>query len=125
MSFSTMQKKRPLERRAPGAIGVTARGGKLVITCNLCEGEIYWAKTENGRMMPLEARRELGGNITIGEDGIARVIRPRPAQIAYLPHYARCPAVKRQQAARAAAAKEAKAKKANAQMNLFSPGRNE
>lgn len=55
--------------------------------CKSCGANIFWAKTEKGKNMPIDAQKSLCGNIQIGEDGVAVVTGAGP----YTSHFQTCP----------------------------------
>lgn len=58
-------------------------------TCKGCGAPIEWAKTKNGKDMPLEVDERFNGNLVI-EGGVALYIRPDPKVKARMSHYANC-----------------------------------
>jgi len=66
--------------------------------CQACDAPLRWAATTAGRRMPLNANPDPAGNVTLDDDGIARVwsgadlVRCREAgRLLYMPHHATCP----------------------------------
>lgn len=61
-------------------------------TCQSCQQEIIWAKTVNGKRMPIE--RNDDGNLVV-VNGVAHVIRKGEEPVAgmhrYVSHFATCP----------------------------------
>lgn len=64
-----------------------------MITCNSCNAPIFWVKTVNGKMQPLDLEPDPNGNIEL-KDGVAHVI-PKddlfPPERRYMCHHATCP----------------------------------
>lgn len=62
--------------------------------CRACGAEMIWAKTTRGRALPLDAKPDPKGNVTLDESGLATVygaaLPPDNATI-YMPHHATCP----------------------------------
>lgn len=67
-------------------------------TCRKCHAPIRWCRTTNGRMMPLDQEPDPTGNVICEyQDGtlVGKVLTrgdPRPAGVAFMPHFATCPA---------------------------------
>jgi hypothetical protein len=59
--------------------------------CRSCNREIDWVKTRNGKNMPIDIGQRLGGNVVIGEDGVASVTTPHPDLMGYVSHFTTCP----------------------------------
>jgi hypothetical protein len=59
-------------------------------TCAECRAEISWYKTETGKMMPVDPARVMGGNLDIGDDGIARVVKGQAHVARRISHYVTC-----------------------------------
>lgn len=64
-------------------------------TCRACPAEIRWARTTNGKAIPLDATPHPDGNVRlVGE--VAHVIGPAPTLdpdddgTRYMPHHATC-----------------------------------
>lgn len=72
-------------------------------TCKGCGAEIRWAKTKNGKSIPLDAEPNSEGNVVFEESdtayGVAVVLGPAEAALArsrgmvWMPHHATCPKV--------------------------------
>lgn len=60
--------------------------------CRTCLKPIKWAKTEQGRNMPLDPDPVAGGNIEL-INGIAYVrgVSDNPADVRHVSHFATCP----------------------------------
>jgi len=56
--------------------------------CKACAATLVWAKTINGRAIPLDAVDPSTGNIRV-VDGIAHVGQPGTGH--YVSHFVRCP----------------------------------
>lgn len=59
---------------------------------------MYWAETNAGKRCPLDPEPVVGGNVEIGDDGIARAIGKSEAAVRasngdklYKSHFATCP----------------------------------
>lgn len=66
--------------------------------CNSCGAPIRWVETPTGKRMPLDPEPVVGGNIEIGDDGIARVfgkaeadVRAANGDLLHKSHFATCP----------------------------------
>lgn len=66
--------------------------------CRSCLAAIVWARTEDGKAMPLDAEPHEEGNIRLLEDGTCEVVGPLEALIARgegmelrRSHFATCP----------------------------------
>jgi hypothetical protein len=59
--------------------------------CKSCGAEIDWVKTSTGKSMPLDIGRRLGGNVDIGDDGIAQVKPSLPDVKRFVSHFTTCP----------------------------------
>jgi hypothetical protein len=71
--------------------------------CRACKAPIVWAKTENGRPMPLDPEPDAGGNITLTRSAgrlVAVVLAPAVVEalrddgerrLFYRSHFATCP----------------------------------
>lgn len=65
-------------------------------TCRACPAEIRWARTTNGKTIPLDAEPDPAGNVRLVDD-VAHVIGPDPTLdpdddgVRYMPHHATCP----------------------------------
>lgn len=62
--------------------------------CRSCGAEIRWARTENGRNMPIE--KDPNGNIVLEDGGsapLAVVVPPdvAPERTRWISHFAKCP----------------------------------
>lgn len=71
-------------------------------TCRACQGSITWARTRNGRGMPLDPIATPEGNVQLVATGSApifadvlageRLAEARAAgTVLYMPHHATCP----------------------------------
>lgn len=63
--------------------------------CRSCGAAITWARSEDGRAMPIDKDPVAGGNLVV-ENGVARVAAPdlfdqRPRHVS---HFATCPQAK-------------------------------
>lgn len=82
--------------------------------CKTCYAEIRWAVTVNGKKIPIDARGDVGGNITLqerpGKPPIAVVLdaagnapmpslQPSAEAPRYLSHFATCPDAEKYRAA--------------------------
>lgn len=66
--------------------------------CGSCHSEIEWAKTENGRLIPIDALPVADGNLAVRRvtgDLLARVVKPEdqlePDEKRGVSHFATCP----------------------------------
>lgn len=69
----------------------------LAAECSKCHLPIRWCRTKNDRLMPLDQEPNVAGNVICeyGEGGVLRGIvlvkgDPRPAGVAFMPHFATC-----------------------------------
>ena len=63
----------------------------MTARCRSCNREIDWIKTVNGKNMPLDIGMVHGGNVVIGDDGLAHVITPDPTVRTFVSHFTTCP----------------------------------
>lgn len=82
-------------------------------SCGDCGRMIIWARTDQGKAMPLDPEKVLGGNVVLTRGlepwhgGVravdrASVIKPDPAVEAYVHHAVSCPTRRRQRNAKRA-----------------------
>ena len=62
-------------------------------TCSSCNSPVIWARTTNGRAMPLNPTPKVGGNIEL-RDGVAHVVTPDQLVERYTSHFYDCPNAK-------------------------------
>lgn len=43
-------------------------------TCRSCRASIIWAKTPNGKLMPLDVEKFANGNVLLADDGTCAVL---------------------------------------------------
>jgi hypothetical protein len=60
-----------------------------VANCRTCSAPIDWARTENGKAIPLDLAPVTGGNIELDSFGVARVVRPSQA-LRRISHFVTC-----------------------------------
>ena len=58
--------------------------------CGSCGEPIVWVKSSNGKPMPLDQRKVLGGNIEIVH-GVAHVRPSHSEALMYVSHFVTCP----------------------------------
>lgn len=58
--------------------------------CKSCNAPIVWAKTAEGKPMPLDPIPKTGGNIIV-VDGVAKVVPVQNVGEAFVSHFATCP----------------------------------
>lgn len=58
--------------------------------CKSCGAPVVWAKTENDKNIPLDAKKVRGGNIFL-DHGIARIVSPLSGLGSYESHFKTCP----------------------------------
>ncbi len=60
-------------------------------TCRVCPAEIIWARTVNGKLIPLDAEPNPDGNVML-INGVANVYAQPPLGLGeiYMPHHATC-----------------------------------
>lgn len=61
--------------------------------CRLCNKALRWARTANGKPMPLDPEPNDDGNVTLNEAGVATVHGDGTSidGVRYMPHFATCP----------------------------------
>jgi hypothetical protein len=62
--------------------------------CSSCRAPMIWTVTENGRRMPVDAQKVIGGNINLAADpggGPPRSIYVGPNLGEYVSHFSTCP----------------------------------
>ena len=69
--------------------------------CNTCGAPIAWARSTNGKPMPLNGTPTLGGNIELDAHGVAHVVKPEPSVPRYTSHFSNCPQASGHRKARA------------------------
>ncbi len=69
-------------------------------SCKACGAPIVMATTEKRRRVPLDQEPVEGGSVSIGSDGVARVVSPIPGQKLLMPHSFTCAARKKRKADR-------------------------
>ena len=72
-----------------------------MIACRACHAEIWWAETEQGKRMPVDADPSPDGNVAVVREGAGEappVVRVLPAGdlplnlvVLYTSHFATCP----------------------------------
>ena len=62
------------------------------VRCHSCAAPIFWVRTKNDKMMPLDAVAVVGGNIEI-IDEVAHVVRPDGTK-RFTSHFSTCPHAK-------------------------------
>lgn len=69
-----------------------------ITTCGTCGANIFWAQTENGKPMPIDAEPVANGNIIIRPALIAHYLakaeQPPADVLRYVSHFATCPHAK-------------------------------
>jgi hypothetical protein len=70
-------------------------------TCRSCNAPIRWARTAQGKAMPLNPTPALGGNVDVDADGVAHVVKPEPDVRRYTSHFVNCPQANGHRKARA------------------------
>jgi hypothetical protein len=66
--------------------------------CRSCQASIFWAKTEAGRSMPVDAHPHPDGRVILADRGgtiVARMLKEgeaaRPGEVPRRPHHMTCP----------------------------------
>lgn len=64
--------------------------------CRSCGAAIRWARTVNGKAIPLDVEQSIAGNVRLDGAGIAHVLGPLdlvadPDELRWMPHHATCP----------------------------------
>lgn len=61
--------------------------------CRLCSAPLRWARTSNGKPMPLDPEPNDAGNVTLDERGTATVHGQGAAVdgVRYMAHFVTCP----------------------------------
>jgi hypothetical protein len=63
--------------------------------CSSCGARITWATTENGKKIPIDAQKDLTGNIQLElRDGVLTAIVGKNGTGHYVSHFATCPNAK-------------------------------
>lgn len=68
--------------------------------CRSCPAQVIWALTENDKLMPVDAKPTVDGNIALivgdpREAPVARVVlHCEPGELLYTSHFATCPDAK-------------------------------
>lgn len=60
-------------------------------TCKTCGAYIEWAKTREGKAIPIDPELRLGGNIAFDNDGTATVVTPDASVTRHVSHFVTCP----------------------------------
>ena len=70
----------------------------MIVPCKSCRAPMIWARTENGKNVPLDAEPTPAGNIHLRADGVAVYVKKDqmdnplfPPERRYKSHYATCP----------------------------------
>lgn len=61
--------------------------------CKSCGAEIFWRTTPNGRQIPIDTQKTIGGNIVLIGETSCEVTRPGAGE--YVSHFASCPNAKK------------------------------
>lgn len=61
--------------------------------CTSCGEEIVWARTEGGKLMPVDVEPSLRGNVVLARDGgtLRAFVSVSPVDGGHLAHFATCP----------------------------------
>lgn len=90
----------PAHDAVAGVVAAALVAEEATVRCRSCGAPIRWAKTRQGKAMPLDANPTPTGNVVISPDGAARVLTRKQVEQGgivgdrYVSHHATCPQAK-------------------------------